>query len=53
MRLPRTWPVNTAVRVMAMVRNRAMMPSVMSVHTFTAVAAAAAPAVMTMMPGVK
>src|SRR2546423_4114833 len=27
MRLPRTWPVSTEARVMAMVRNRAMMPS--------------------------
>ena len=41
-RLPRTWPVSTEARAMAMVRNRAMMPSVMSMATEIAVPWAAA-----------
>jgi hypothetical protein len=49
--LPSTWPVSTEVRLMAMVRNRLMMPSPASMQTFTAVAAAAAPTVITRMPG--
>ena len=40
MRLPRTWPVSTDTRVIAIVRKRAMMPSVMSVLTLIAVASA-------------
>src|SRR4029077_11504644 len=40
-KLPRTWPVSTEERAMAMVRNRAMMPSVMSMATDIAVACAA------------
>ena len=36
--LPRTCPVSTEAREMAMVRNRAMMPSVMSMATEIAVA---------------
>ena len=50
--LPRTWPVSTEERAMAMVRNRAMMPSVMSMATDIAVACAAAATVSRMMPGV-
>ena len=50
--LPRTWPVSTEEREMAMVRNRAMMPSVMSMATEIAVACAAAATVSRMMPGV-
>ncbi len=51
--LPATWPVSTDAREMAMVRNRAMMPSPASVLTFTAVASAAKPAVITRMPGAR
>ena len=36
-RLPTTWPVSTEARAIAMVRNRAMMPSVMSMATEIAV----------------
>ena len=39
---PRTCPVSTEARAMAMVRNRAMMPSVMSMATEIAVPWAAA-----------
>jgi len=35
--LPMTWPVRTEAREMAMVRNRAMMPLVMSMATEIAV----------------
>ena len=35
-KLPRTCPLSTEVRVIAMVRNLAMMPSFMSVHTLMA-----------------
>ena len=52
-RLPVTWPVSTDPREMAMVRNRGMMPVCMSVHTFTAVASAEKPAVITRMPGAR
>ncbi len=52
-RLPVTCPVSTDPGEMAMVRNRGMMPVCMSVHTFTAVASAANPAVMTRMPGAR
>ena len=51
--LPATWPVSTDAREIAMVRNRAMMPSPASVLTFTAVASAAKPAVITRMPGAR
>ncbi len=51
--LPATWPVSTDAREIAMVRNRAMMPSAMSVQTFTAVPSAAKPAVITRMPGAR
>ena len=37
---PSTWPVSTETRAIAMVRNRAMMPSVMSMLTAIAVAVA-------------
>ena len=40
-RLPTTCPVSTETRAMAIVRNRAMMPSVMSIATDTAVLVAA------------
>ena len=45
--------VSTDVRVMAIVRKRAMMPSFMSMQTLMAVPAAAAPAVITRMPGAR
>ncbi len=51
--LPATCPVSTEAREIAIVRNRGMMPSFMSVQTFTAVASAANPAVITRMPGVR
>jgi hypothetical protein len=50
--LPRTCPVSTEVRAMAMVRKRAMMPSVMSVATDIAVPWAAVATVIRMIPGV-
>ena len=53
MRLPATWPLSTAVRVTAIVRNRVMMPSVMSVTTLSAVNSAAEAAVITKMPGAR
>src|SRR5215831_4443947 len=53
MRPPRTGPVRTEVRTMAMVRNRAMMPSVISVDTLTAVISALAQPVSTMMAGAR
>src|SRR5262252_6213579 len=49
--LPSTWPVSTDTRAMAMVRNRAMMPSVMSMATDTAVPWAAAATATSRMPG--
>src|SRR5690242_15010736 len=51
MTLPHTWPVSTAARAMAMVRNRAMMPSAMSEATDTAVAVAVPAMVSSRMPG--
>ena len=42
-RLPSTWPVRTAPRAMAIVRNRSMMPSVMSIATDSAVPSAPRP----------
>ena len=50
--LPRTCPVSTETRAMAMVRKRAMMPSVMSMATDIAVPCAAEATVMSMIPGV-
>ena len=52
MMLPSTCPVSTEARAIAMVRNRAMMPSVMSMATEIAVACAAAASVSRRMPGV-
>ncbi len=51
--LPSTCPVSTDVRAIGMVRNLAMMPSVMSVEMLMAVASALAHAVIKMMPGVR
>ena len=45
MRLPRTWPVSTEVRVMPMVRKREMMPSLMSEQMLRAVVSAPALAI--------
>ncbi len=53
MKLPMTCPVSTDVRLMAIVRKRVMIPSVMSMFTFRAVVSAAAAAVMSRMPGVR
>jgi hypothetical protein len=50
-RLPMTWPVSTAAREMAMVRNRATMPSVMSMAIEMAVPWAAPAAVIMRMAG--
>ena len=49
--LPMTWPVSTETRAMAMVRNRAMMPSVMSIDTPTEVPMAPEATVISRMPG--
>ena len=49
--LPMTWPVRTDVRAMAIVRNRAMIPSVMSIATEIAVPWAAPATVTSRMPG--
>ena len=49
--LPTTCPVSTEAREIAMVRNRAMMPSVMSMATEIAVPWAAAATVIRRMPG--
>ena len=51
--LPSTCPVSTETRAIGMVRNRLMMPSVMSVLTETAVATEADVTASTMMPGVR
>ena len=51
--LPITCPVRTDTRAMAMVRNRATMPSVMSVATDTAVPVAAVPMVIISTPGTR
>ncbi len=51
MTLPTTWPVRTEAREIRMVRKRAMMPSVMSVATMTAVPVAAVATAMSRMPG--
>ena len=50
--LPSTCPVSTETRAMAIVRNRAMMPSVMSMATEIAVPWAAAATVISRIPGV-
>jgi hypothetical protein len=50
--LPRTWPVSTEGRKMAMVRNRATMPSVMSMATEIAVPVAPAATAMRRILGV-
>ena len=50
-RVPSTCPVSTEEREMAMVRNRAMMPVVMSIATEIAVACATQAMDSTMMPG--
>ena len=49
--LPTTWPVSTEAREIAMVRKRAMMPSVMSMATEIAVPCAAAATVSRRIPG--
>lgn len=50
-RLPTTCPVSSEARAIAIVRNRATMPSVMSVQTDTAVAVDPDATAITMMPG--
>jgi len=50
--LPSTWPVSTEVRAIAMVRNRAMIPLLISMATAVAVEAAAVPRVSRTIPGV-
>ena len=52
MRLASTWPVSTAARAIAIVRNRSMMPPVMSIATTIAVPWTAAATVMSRIPGV-
>ena len=49
--LPTTWPTSTEPRWIAMVRKRAMMPSVMSLDTETAVPTTVLPMVMSSRPG--
>ena len=51
-RLPTTWPVRTETRAIAIVRKRAMMPSVMSMATEIATAWAAPATASTRIPGV-
>ena len=51
MTLPTTWPVSTETRAMSIVRNRAMMPSVMSMATEMAVPWAAPATVIRRIPG--
>ena len=52
MTLASTWPVSTHARAMAIVRNRSMMPPVMSIATTIAVPWTAAATVISRMPGV-
>ncbi len=52
MTLPRTCPVRTETRAIAMVRNRAKIPSVLSMATEMAVPCAAAAAAISMIAGV-
>lgn len=49
--LPTTWPVRTEARAMSIVRNRAMIPSVMSIATEMAVPWAAPATVIRRIPG--
>jgi hypothetical protein len=49
--LPSTWPASTAAREIAMVRNRAVMPSVMSIATVVAAPPAVPAIVINTMPG--
>ncbi len=51
--LPPTCPVSTAPRAIGMVRNRSMMPPVMSVHTVIAVVPEPAATVIIKMPGTR
>jgi hypothetical protein len=51
--LPSTWPVRTDTRAIAMVRNRLMMPSVMSMLTDTAVDTEAELTASTTTPGAR
>ncbi len=51
MMLPITWPVRTEVRVIAIVRKRAMIPAAMSIAIEMAVPCAAPATVTTRMPG--
>ena len=51
--LPRTWPASSANREIDMVRRRSTMPSVMSVHTATAVLTMLEVAVMISRPGAR
>ncbi len=50
-RLPSTWPVRTEARAMAMVRNRSMMPPVMSMATMIDVPWTAEATVTSRSPG--
>ena len=50
-RLPSTWPVRTEARAMAMVRNRSMMPPVMSMATMIEVPWTAEATVTSSSPG--
>src|SRR6516165_1060506 len=52
MTAPPTWPASMLTRAIGIVRNRAMMPPVMSLAMETAVEVVAATAVSTRMPGV-
>ena len=52
MTLPSTWPVSTEARAIAMVRNRAKIPAVLSMATEMAVPWAAAAAAISMIAGV-
>ncbi len=49
--LPKTWPMSTDPRWIANVRKRAMMPSVMSLETDTALPIVVPPMVSSRMPG--
>ena len=52
MTLPTTWPLRTETRAIAIVRNRAMMPSFMSIATEIAVPWAAPATVISRIPGI-
>ena len=49
--LPMTWPASTEARAIAIVRKRAMIPSVMSIATEIAVPWAAPATVISRIPG--